>query len=255
MGSGASAKGKWIWTITSVAAAITVFEICFCVLLFLALAVMAAEIIVWPLLVALAVGVPLSSTAFWWATRQPILLAARKVNALLVALQSVIALLFLYVFVYPLVVAVEETMIIPDTYMGYVEILYGVAGAMPLERSPRGVVIYRIPENGIFSTSDQDATGHHYYRVRYFYQKKDGSLERIAALWPTTIHETDPDFLAPTVGVYRRTGSGNVILEDGRCRLGIKSFFVGTKKYIRAIEGRPRDKPSTTGLSCERAVR
>ena len=132
-------------------------------------------------------------------------------------------------------------MILPDTYMGYVEIFHGIAGAAPLERSQGGAAIYRISANGtLYTSSDDDPAQQNWYRRRYFYQKTDGSLETIMARWPIRIRETDPDFLAPTIGVYQETGYKNVMLEDGMCRFGHQSFFVGTKKYIRSIEGRPR---------------
>ncbi|MFQ5740894.1 MAG: hypothetical protein ACE5JX_17975 [Acidobacteriota bacterium] len=245
-----SAKGKRVWTITASAAAIVAVEIYICVMLALALAVIAPVINPWPLVVALAVGIPLSGGGLWWATRRPRHVAAGTVNALLLALQGGIVALLLW----PSFVAVDETVILPDGYMGRVQIVHGVAGAVSLERSESGAIIYRIPASGLLLTQDDDPR-QEWYRRRYFYQKKDGSLVPITTSWPATIHDTDPDFLDPTVGIYLETGGGSISLENGRCTFSIQGFMVGSKRYIRSIEGvgDTWEKLSAAGLACDRA--
>lgn len=245
-----SAKGKWVWTITAGAAAIVAVEIYFCVMLAFALAVMAAVINPWPLVVALAVGIPLSGGGLWWAMRKPRRIAAGAVNSLLLALQVGIVGLLLW----PSFVAVDETVIIPDGYMGRVTIVHGVSAATSLERSESGTIVYRIPATGLLLTQDENLQGE-WIRRRYFYQKKDGSLVPITTKWPTTIHDTDSDFLASTVGIYLETGRGLISLENGRCTFVKRGFIVGTKSYIRSVEGvdDTSQKLSAAGLACDRA--
>jgi len=245
-----SPKAKWIWTITTGAAAVVAVEIYVCVLLAFALAVIAPVINPWPLLVALAVGIPLSGGGLWWAIRKPRRIVAGMVNSLLLALQGGIV----GVLLWPSFVAVDETVIIPDGYMGRVKIVHGVAAAVSLERSGSGAIIYRIPATGLLLTQDDDPR-RDWFRRRYFYQKSDGSLVPITTSWPTTIHDTDPDFLAPTVGIYLQTGGGSISLENGRCTFAIQGFMVGSKKYIRSIEGVDDtwQRLSAAGLACDRA--
>lgn len=242
-----STKAKWIWVITTAAAALVAVEIYLCLMLALALAVIAPVINPWLLVVVMVFGITLGSAGLWWALRKPRRVVAVRVNSLLVAVQGGIVGLLLW----PLFVAVNETVIVPDGYMGSVSIIYGVARGVPLERSESGVVTYRIPANGLLLTRDE-APVREWVRRQYFYERTDGSLTPITAIWPTTIHKTDPDFLDPAVGIYLVTGVGSISL-DGGCRFATQSFMVGTKQYIRSTEGTDDtwQKLAAAGVTCE----
>jgi uncharacterized protein DUF6843 len=247
-----SPKAKWVWAITAGAAVVVVAQVYFSLLLFFALAAIAPVVNPMPLVAALAVGIALSGSGLGWAFRKPRRIVAGAVNALLLALQCC----FVGALLWPSIAASKETVILPDGFTGRVEIIHGVLGAEPLEHSRSGAVVYRIPPTGLLLTQDDDPR-QGWFRRQYFYQKTGGALEPITPSWPTSIHETDPDFLAPTVGIYMETGTGYMEIENGQCAFATQGFMVGSKQFIRSIEGGDDMERmiSGAGLTCARAKR
>ena len=122
----------------------------------------------------------------------------------------------------------EERFIIPNGYMGDIYVIHGVADGASEERTFWGVT-YRIPEDGILRA--QAPMVRRLTRTKYYYQLKNGSLQRIRHFWPTTIHRT-PENLANDrdIGVFfPRTGG---LYGSQGCTVSYELFYVGTKANL-----------------------
>jgi hypothetical protein len=237
-------RGIWLWAVSIVAILLLLFAIGYACLVFLALAALASEIIIWPLIVALALGSIAASVGLALASRKPRRSAAVVIN-LLVAIGHLggLGLVFL-----PTFLAVEQRYIIPDGYMGEVVVVHGVSGGVPEERARSGAVTYDIPETGLLMTTGGPARS--WVRYEYLYRRRDGSLTRIESRWNTTIHDTSENRADPSIGIYLRTGIG--VMNSPGCRqIEFHSFAVGTKAFI--LSGYP-PKTRQAMLEAERLV-
>jgi hypothetical protein len=214
-----------IWVFSIAAVVLLLFAIGYTCLVLLALAALAPEITVWPLMTALALGLSTAIVGLIFASRKPRQSAAVVINALAtVGHLGGLALLFL-----PVLLAVEQQYVIPDGYMGQVVIVHGVASGIPEQRAKSGAITYDIPESGLLITTGEPART--WIRDHYFYRRRDGSLRKIEARWNTTIHDTPENRADPSDGIYLRTGAG--IMNSPGCRpIEFHSFVVGTKSFI-----------------------
>ena len=216
--------------LTAVAAVVTVVAIVMFILFVFALASLAPVINQLPaLILVILVGLAftLSAIALWQALRAPRQISAALVNIALIVSQVGMA----SVIFYPWFVRVNETVILPQGFMGTVLIVYKVPIGSLLEHDSSGAITYRIPSNGLLLIRDA-APEHTIYRRHYFFSQPDGSLVPIVAHWYTTIHETDPDFRASIIGTYLE-GSG-AVTPAGGCKIHYEHFVIGTKQSIRS---------------------
>jgi hypothetical protein len=215
----------WLWVFSIAAVVLLLLAIGYACLVLLALAAMASEIIIWPLITALALGSIVASVGLVLASRKPRRSAAVVVNVLAVV-GHLVGLILVFL---PTVLAVEQRYVIPDGYMGEVIIVYGVASGAPEQRAESGAVTYDIPETGLLiTTGEPDRT---WVRDTYFYRRRDGSLNKIEARWNTTIHDTSENRADTSNGIYLRTGIG--VMNSPGCRqIEFYSFVVGTKSFI-----------------------
>ena len=182
-----------------------------------------------PALLSAGVGFIMSLIGLWMALRAPQQRIAIILNiAFVMVLGGIVLLIF-----QPWRATIRETVILPPNFMGTVSIVYGVATGEPLERDEAGTITYRIPPDGLLLIRDA-APQHTSYRRQYLFVQPDGSFTPITAHWYSTIHETDADFLSPTVGTYLETGVGEFSPGGGHCKFQDQHFVIGTKQYIRS---------------------
>lgn len=221
------AKTKWVKRLTGVAALCTVVTVIMFGALLLAIVAFAPVINPLPVLVSAGVGFMMSLTGLWMALRAPQQRIAIILNiAFVMVLGGIVLLIF-----QPWKATIRETVILPPNFMGTVSIIYGVATGEPLERNEAGTITYRIPPDGLLLIRDA-APQHTSYRRQYVFVQPDGSFTPITAHWYTTIHETDADFLSPTVGTYLEGGVGEFSPGGGHCKFQFQNFVIGTKQYI-----------------------
>jgi len=183
-----------------------------------------------PALLSAGGGFIVSLIGLWMAQRAPQQRIAIALNiAFMMVLGGIVSLILLMAF-QPWKATIRETVILPPNFMGTVSIIYGVATGEPLERNEAGTITYRIPPDGLLLIRDAAPT-HTLYRRQYVFVQPDGSFTPITAHWYSTIHETDADFLSPTVGTYLETG-GEFSPGGGPCKFQDQSFVIGTKQYI-----------------------
>ena len=227
MGGKMESKAKWVKRLTVVATAVTVVALIMFVSLLLGIIVIAPVINSLPVLIAVGLGSTLSCIGVWQAMRAPRQLGAAFQNLILIVFHAAIVWIL-----FPLwVVTVNETVIVPEGFMGTVVIIYGVPTGGPLERDSSGSLTYRIPVNGLLLIRDP-APEHTISRRQYFAAQVDGSLSPITAHWYTTIHDTEADFHSPTVGTYLEGSIGEFSPGGGTCKFRNLSFVIGTKQYI-----------------------
>jgi hypothetical protein len=130
------------------------------------------------------------------------------------------------------------TFLIPDGYVGWVEVKYGENGALPLQED-KGKYTCRIPESGLLNTSSALEAG--WAKDQYFYYSRDGSVRQLRETgWGAggTIWAGSTE--------WEQTADGS---KPSRIA---EYFYVGAEQqYHRAVaanEGRPfneatRDKP------------
>ena len=184
-----------------------------------------------PALLSAGVGFILSLIGLWMALRAPRQRIAIVLNITFVmVLGGIVAVILLLAF-QPWRATVRETVILPPNFMGTVSIIYGVAVGKPLERNEAGAITYRIPPDGLLLIRDAAPT-HTLSRRQYVFVQPDGSFTPITTHWHSTIHETDADFLSPTVGTYLESGVGEFSPGGGQCKFQDQFFVIGTKQYI-----------------------
>jgi len=214
-----------IWGLSIGAVILLLFAIGYICLVLLALAALAPEITVWPLITALALGLTTAIAGLVVASRTPRRTAAVIINAL-AAVGHLGGLILVFL---PSLLAVEQRYVIPDGYMGEVVIVHGVPSGVAEHRTNSGAVTYAIPQSGVLITTGAPART--WIRDHYFYRRRDGSLRKIEARWNTTIHDTPDNRADPSDGIYLRTGAG--VMNSPGCRpIEFHSFVVGTKSFI-----------------------
>lgn len=220
-------RAKWLWIVTFASVAVAALLILGTYGMMLALAVLAPQVSVGPVFVLLLpTGVTLSVVGLRLA-RGVASPASRRIgyvvngSALLVSALILVGLARLFIGIR------EERFVIPEGYKGDVYVVYGAADGEPVNEG-RGPT-YRIPEDGILRVRGPMFRG--WTKTEYFYQRKDGTLERIRNFWPSTIHRT-PENLAndSDVGVFfPRTGG---FTDSAGCSVKYQLFYVGTKAYL-----------------------
>ena|SRR5579872_2366930 len=101
--------------------------------------------------------------------------------------------------------------LIPDGYVGWVEIKFGQADASPLAIE-NGDLVYRIPENGLLNTSNPLEYGS--AKDHYFYYSLDGKLRELKSIpwepgnmiWSGTNSETEEFFWVGTDEQRKKKG-------------------------------------------------
>jgi hypothetical protein len=115
--------------------------------------------------------------------------------------------------------------LIPEGYKGDVYVIYNASDGVP-ERRTRWHVTYVVPSDGILRT--QGAMTRNFTKSEYFYQRPDGTLEKIRNFWPSTIPETAENLSNDKdLGVYfPRTGTGTY---SNGCAIKYDQFLSGQK--------------------------
>ncbi len=131
------------------------------------------------------------------------------------------------VIAFPLITAVEERIVIPDSYMGEVAIVFRPDLKVEDNGRQGKVTTYEIPEDGVLLAVGELVRS--WKRSKYFYRRSDGSLLPIETIWTTAIHDTPENRADPTVGIYLRASG---FTTSGGCRFEHMTFIVGTKAFI-----------------------
>jgi hypothetical protein len=221
------AQSKRLWIVTAVNIVVAILITVFLCGVMVALAALAPVVdgrtlyILWPISLALSV------TGLWF-TKTVASRNSRRIgfviNGCVLAFDLLIVLGVAKVFLG----GVNERFLIPDGYKGDVYVVHGARDGESFNKTGSGVT-YRIPGDGILRT--KDSMLHGATRTEYYYERKDGSLERIRNFWPTTIHQT-PENLANDrdIGVFfPRTGS---FTDSKGCAVQFELFYVGTKAHL-----------------------
>lgn len=219
-------RAKWLWIVTLANVAVASFLVLVVYAMMLALAALSPYVSGWPLVALLPIGLGLSVVGLKLSvrvvssvTRRIVYLVNGCALAVNVAVIAGIAAL--------LVGSTQERVIIPDGYQGDVYVIHGAADGQPSKT--RWGVTYRIPPDGILRTREPLLSS--LTRKKYYYERQDGSLERIRNSWPTTIHRT-PGNLAndKDIGVFfPRTGT---FTDSAGCRVQFDLFYVGTTSHL-----------------------
>lgn len=112
-----------------------------------------------------------------------------------------------------------DRVLIPDGYVGWVEIRYNVKGAPPTPLVD-GMYELRLGADGTFATSSDHSTG--YGAEEYFYVLQNGKMRKLQG----GIMAQEPDDLVHTWVSSGRTGS------DGRTVGPVVRFFVGPRNAL-----------------------
>jgi hypothetical protein len=213
----------WLWLLSTAAVVLLVFAIAFGFLVVLALAVIAPEINVWPLIGSLILGLVLALAGLVLANRKP----RSRVAVIVNMLAAVCHAGGLVLITIPVFSAVDQHYIMAEGYMGDVVIIYGIEQGAP-KQTVSGTLTYEIPENGILVTAGQPVRT--WVREKYFYRRSDGSRKEIDSKWNTTIHDTPENRADPSIGISMGGGIG--VMTSPKCRIEFHSFIVGTKDSI-----------------------
>ncbi|HEX8814115.1 MAG TPA: hypothetical protein VF753_01315 [Terriglobales bacterium] len=220
-----AAKKFWIATVANVLAAGLLGLVLYAMML--ALAVIAPEISSWPLFTVVLTGLVLSIVALRFT--RPLASRGWRISGYLLhggILTINAAILLGSATLY--VGSTAEKFLIPEGYKGDVYVIYNASDGVP-EKRTRWQVTYAIPADGVLRT--RGSMIRNFTKPEYFYQRPDGTLEKIRNFWPVTIPET-PENLAndKDVGVFfPRTGAGNY---SDNCAIAYDQFYVGTKAFL-----------------------
>ena len=143
--------------------------------------------------------------------------------------------------------------IMPEGYIGDVFVIHSRASGDAKVRRSRAVT-YRIPGTGILST---DTPVYHGTEIMsFYYERSNGSLQRIKNQWFTTIERT-PENVAndKDIGVFFPHTATLTLAPytQSECRVEYEQFYVGTKKYLlsgykeRDIAPYLRENPANCG--------
>jgi len=220
-------QSKWLWVVTATNIAFMGLLLAVIYSMLLALAVLAPYVSSWPLFALLCMGMVLSlaglrltkglgSRTSRWVTS--------IINGCVLSFDVVIVFGMATMFFG----STKEQFLIRDGYKGDVYVVYDARGGESLSKT-RWKVTYRIPSDGILQTSGPMLRG--WTRPEYYYERKDGSLERIQNVWPSTIDRTPENLTNERdVGVFfPRTGK---FTEQTGCSLHFEQFYVGTTAYL-----------------------
>jgi hypothetical protein len=219
---------KWLWILTLINIAIIALLFLAIRATLLAFGAFAAYVSGWPVAVLLFSGGALSVIGIMvgrkTTSRVPRILGF-FINGSTLALHSIIILGTIAI----LIGVQRERFIIPDGYQGDIYVVHSVENGEP-EKRTFGQVTYRIPLDGILRTQVPLKRG--LTMTTYYYEHRDGTLERIRGNWPTTVHKT-PENLKnyKDLGVFfPRTGS--MLSSSAKCSVQFQQFYVGTKAYL-----------------------
>lgn len=217
----------WLWTVTVANIAVTSGLVVVIYSIMLALAVLAPEISGWPLYTLLIVGLALSVTGLRF-TKGVVSRTLRRIGFGVNGFALAFDLLVVFGLATMFFGSTKERFLIPDGYKGDVYVVYGARDGESLNKTHDGVT-FRIPQDGVLRTRGAMLRG--WTRTQYYYERQDGSLERIRNLWPTTIHPT-PENLAndKDIGVFfPRSGT---FTDSKACSVQFEQFYVGTKAHL-----------------------
>jgi len=193
----------------------------------LALSVLAPEISTWQLLALLALGVPMSVVGLRLATKVGSH-GWRRCGLIINGSAIVLYAAILIGIGFLLIGTTRRRFIIPEGYKGDVYIVYSDVDHKP-ETTRKVGVTFRIPGDGILYVTVPMVDG--WTKDEYYCERGDGTQQRIANLWNTTVQRT-PENLAndKDIGIFfPRSGT---IADSTGCRAKYEAFYVGTKAYL-----------------------
>jgi hypothetical protein len=220
-------RSKWLWTLTLANIVVTSGLVIVRYSIMLALAVLAPEISDWPVYIFLIVGLALSVTGLRF-TKGVVSRTSRRITFGVNGCALAFDLLVMFGLATAFFGSTKERFLIPDGYKGDVYVVYGARDGESLSKTREGVTL-RIPQDGVLRTRDPMPLG--WTRTQYYYERQNGSLERIRNFWPTTIHRT-PENLAndKDIGVFfPRNGT---LTNSTACSVHFEQFYVGTKAHL-----------------------
>lgn len=230
-------NNRWLWILTFSNVAI-IFLLIFVIRAILsAIGAFAAYVSAWPLVALVLLGGVLSLVGVVVARRADSSTPRRigcVVNGSILAFHSICIVVGLAASV----LIPRERFLIHEGYMGDVYVVHSVAGGEPERRTFWGVT-YRIPQDGILCTLAPMNRG--ITRSAYYYERGDGTVERIPNFWPTTIHRTptnlanDKDlgvFFPHSGNLEFLMGPGGKAGSSAKCSAEYEEFYVGTQAYL-----------------------
>jgi hypothetical protein len=219
------AKKFWIVTVANLLLAGLLALVLYAMML--ALAVIAPVISSWPLFMVVLTGLALSVVALRFT--RPLASRGWRISgyvlhggilAINLAIGLGVAALYFG--------STTEKFLIPEGYKGDVYVIYNASDGAPEQRT-RWQVTYVIPSDGVLRT--RGSMTRNFTKSKYFYQRPDGTLEKIRNFWPVTIPKT-PENLANDrdIGVFfPRTGTFS---DEKGCSVEFQQFYVGTKAHL-----------------------
>ena len=221
-------QSKRLWCVTVANIVVAGLSLAFVYLTMLALAVLAPQISTWPLSILLFLGIALSITGLKFA-KAVVSRASRRAASFINGCALAFNLLLILGIATIFFRSTKERFLIPNGYKGDIYVLYSTRDGESLSKTRREVT-YRIRQDGILLTRDPIPRGS--TRTEYYYERTDGSLERIRNFWPTTVHPT-PENLAndKDVGVFFPR-NGEFTDYSTKCSVQFDQFYVGTKAHL-----------------------
>lgn len=224
-------RDKWVWTliVANVLCAIVMVTLLWATLS--ALVAFAAYVSGGPLLSALLIGATLSIIGLALAKRGQSSLS-RRACYVASGLALTVHSLIIAGLVWTIFGGHQVRYVIPEGYLGDVFVIHNAVNGEPEVRTGKAIT-YRIPRTGILSVKAPPYRGAE--RDFYYYERADGSLQRITNEWLSTIPRT-PENLADNreIGIFFPS-TGNLTLAPNtpsECRVEYEQFYVGTKAYL-----------------------
>ncbi len=220
-----AAKKFWIVTVANLLVAGLLALVLYAMML--ALAVIAPWISSWPLFTVVLTGLVLSIVALRFT--RPLASRGWRISGYVLhggifAINAAIVLGVASLYFG----STTENFLIPEGYKGDVYVIYNASDGVPEQRT-RWQIIYVIPFDGVLRT--RGSMTRNFTESKYFYQRPDGTLEKIRNFWPVTIPETRENLTnEKDVGVFfPRTGTGTYSHD---CAIEYEQFYVGTKAFL-----------------------